>query len=77
MSYSAEPHRSTGTLITAAIYNQAVSDNPAAIYAGAVVKGAAHQGAAKLWLSFVHSPQALSIFKRYGFKPYTGKAPTD
>jgi hypothetical protein len=36
MSYIAEIHRSTGDLITAAIYNQAVSDNPAAIYAGAM-----------------------------------------
>jgi ABC-type molybdate transport system substrate-binding protein len=53
------------------------SQNTTAIYAGAVVKGAAHPEAAKLWLSFVHSPQALSIFERYGFKPYTGKAPTD
>ena len=50
------------------------SQNTTAIYAGAEVKGAAHKEAAKLWLSFIHSPQALSIFERYGFKPYTGKA---
>jgi molybdate transport system substrate-binding protein len=49
-------------------------ENTTAIYAGAVVKGAIHPGAATLWLSFIHSPQALSIFERYGFKPYTGKA---
>jgi ABC-type molybdate transport system substrate-binding protein len=49
------------------------SQNTTAIYAGAVVKGAAHPGAAELWLSFIHSPQALSIFEHYGFKPYTGK----
>lgn len=50
------------------------SQNTRAIYAGAAVAGAAHPQAAKLWLSFIHSPQALSIFERYGFKPYAGKA---
>jgi molybdate transport system substrate-binding protein len=54
-----------------------LSQNTTAIYAGAVVKGAAHKEAAKLWLSFIHSPEALSIFERYGFKPYTGNAPTN
>jgi molybdate transport system substrate-binding protein len=53
------------------------SQNTTAIYAGAVVKGAPHREAAKLWLSFIHSPEALSIFGRYGFKPYTGKASTN
>jgi molybdate transport system substrate-binding protein len=53
------------------------SQNTTAIYAGAVVKGAPHEEAAKLWLSFIHSPEALSIFERYGFKPYTGKASTN
>ncbi len=53
------------------------SQNTTAIYAGAVVKGAAHPEAARLWLSFIHSPRALSIFEHYGFKPCTGKAPTD
>jgi ABC-type molybdate transport system substrate-binding protein len=53
------------------------SQNTTAIYAGAVAKGAAHPKAAKLWLSFIHSPQALSIFEHYGFKPCTGKATTD
>jgi ABC-type molybdate transport system substrate-binding protein len=48
------------------------SQNTTAIYAGAVVKGAPHKEAAKLWLSFIHAPEALSIFERYGFKPYTG-----
>jgi ABC-type molybdate transport system substrate-binding protein len=46
------------------------SQNATAIYAGAVVNGAAHPEAAKLWLSFIHSPRALAIFERYGFKPY-------
>ena len=53
------------------------SQNTTAIYAAAEVKGAAHPEAATLWLSFIHSPQALSIFERYGFKPYAAKAPTD
>jgi molybdate transport system substrate-binding protein len=47
------------------------SENTTAIYAGAAVKGALHPGAAKLWLSYIHSPAALAIFERYGFKPYT------
>jgi molybdate transport system substrate-binding protein len=46
--------------------------NTTAIYAGAVVKGAAHPEAARLWLSFIHSEPALAIFERYGFKRYTG-----
>jgi molybdate transport system substrate-binding protein len=45
--------------------------NTTAIYAGAVVKGAAHPEAAGLWLSFIHSEPALAIFERYGFKRYT------
>jgi molybdate transport system substrate-binding protein len=48
------------------------SQNTTAIYAGAMVKNAAHPEAAQLWLSFIHSPQALSIFEHYGFKPYAG-----
>jgi molybdate transport system substrate-binding protein len=50
------------------------AQNTIAIYAGAEVKGAAHAEAARLWLSFVRSPTALSIFARYGFKPYTSTA---
>jgi ABC-type Fe3+ transport system substrate-binding protein len=53
------------------------SENTTAIYAGAAVKGAAHPEAAKLWLSYIHSPAALTIFERYGFKPYTGAATAD
>lgn len=48
------------------------ADNTTAIYAGAMVKGAAHPKAAKAWLDFIHSPTALAIFERYDFKPYTG-----
>ena len=49
--------------------------NATAIYAGAMVKGAAHPQAARAWLAFIRSPTALSIFERYGFKPYTGEKP--
>ena len=49
-------------------------DNATAIYAGAAVRGAAHPQAAKAWLDFIRSPEALNIFERYGFKPYTGQA---
>ncbi len=45
------------------------ADNATAVYAGAVVKGAAHPEAAKAWLAFITSPAALTIFERYGFKP--------
>jgi molybdate transport system substrate-binding protein len=45
--------------------------NVTAIYAGAQVKGAPHPEAAQAWLDFIHSPEALKIFERYGFKPYT------
>jgi molybdate transport system substrate-binding protein len=44
--------------------------NSTAIYAGAMVKGAAHPDAAKLWLSFIHSQPALAIFEHYGFRPF-------
>lgn len=48
----------------------APADNAVAVYAGAVVKGAAHAQAAQAWLDFIHSPAALAIFEKYGFKPY-------
>ena len=50
------------------------SQNATAIYAGAMVKGAAHPEAARAWLAFIRSPTALEIFSRYGFKPYTGRS---
>jgi ABC-type molybdate transport system substrate-binding protein len=46
--------------------------NATAIYAGAVVAGAPHPEAAKLWLDFIRSPDALKIFESYGFKAYKG-----
>jgi molybdate transport system substrate-binding protein len=51
--------------------------NATAIYAGAVVKSAAHPQAAREWLEFIRSPGALAIFERYGFKPYAGQTPSD
>ena len=45
------------------------SQNAVGIYAAAVVKDAPHQKAAKEWIDFLHSPTALEIFGRYGFKP--------
>jgi ABC-type molybdate transport system substrate-binding protein len=53
------------------------AQNTTGIYAGAEVKGAAHAEAARLWLSFIRSPPALSIFERYGFKPYAGATQAD
>ncbi len=50
--------------------------NTTAIYAGAVVKGAAHAQAARDWLGFIQSPESLRIFTSYGFKPYLEGATT-
>ncbi len=50
------------------------AENTVAIYGGAAVKGAAHPQAAQAWLDFIHSPQALAIFEKYGFKPYQAAA---
>lgn len=44
------------------------ADNTVAVYGAALVHGAAHPEAGKLWLDFLESPAALSIFERYGFK---------
>lgn len=46
--------------------------NTTAIYAAAMVKGAQHPQIARQWLDYLVSPQALKIFERYGFKPYSG-----
>lgn len=48
--------------------------NTTAIYAGAVVHGAAHVEAANSWLTFIRSPAALKIFEGYGFRPYQADA---
>ena len=49
--------------------------NATAVYAAAMVKGAAHPEAAKAWLAFIRSHEALAVFGRYGFKPFVGDAP--
>jgi len=46
------------------------SENTTGIYAGSVVKGAIHVDAAKKWLAFLKSPEALKIFESYGFEAY-------
>ena len=48
--------------------------NATGVYAGAVVRGAAHAQAARQWLDFIRSPEGLAIFERYGFKPYVPAA---
>ena len=48
--------------------------NSTAVYAGAVVHGAAHEQAARDWLGFIRSPESLKIFAGYGFKPYAEAA---
>jgi ABC-type molybdate transport system substrate-binding protein len=47
--------------------------NTTAVYAAAVVKGAAHPQAGLMWAEFLRSPAALRIFERYGFKPAPSK----
>jgi ABC-type molybdate transport system substrate-binding protein len=46
------------------------AENTVGIYAGGIVKGAAHREAAAKWLAFLKSPEAVTIFEGYGFKPY-------
>jgi molybdate transport system substrate-binding protein len=48
--------------------------NSTAVYAGAEVRGAAHPDAAKAWLEFIRSPEAMNIFERYGFKRYQAQS---
>jgi molybdate transport system substrate-binding protein len=50
------------------------AQNTVGVYAGAVVKNAAHAQAARQWLEFIASPEGLAIFERYGFKPYVAPA---
>jgi ABC-type Fe3+ transport system substrate-binding protein len=47
------------------------AQNSTAIYAGAMVAGAPHPNAARLWLQYLRSPEAARIFQRYGFNTYT------
>jgi ABC-type molybdate transport system substrate-binding protein len=46
------------------------AQNTTGVYAGGIVKGAAHADAAKKWLDFLRTPEAVAIFARYGFQPY-------
>jgi molybdate transport system substrate-binding protein len=46
------------------------AQNATGAYAAALAKNAPHPQAARDWVEFLRSPQALEIFKRYGFKPY-------
>ena len=49
------------------------NQNSVGIYGGAMVKGAPHPEAARLWLQFIRSDPALAIFKRWGMEPYAGQ----
>lgn len=44
--------------------------NVTGIYGGAVVKGAAHEQEARLWLDFLTGPEAQKVFAGYGFGKY-------
>lgn len=50
------------------------SQNATGIYAAASIKDAPHPKEAREWIDFLHSPAALAIFERYGFKPIQKKA---
>lgn len=45
--------------------------NATGIYAGAVVKNAAHPAAAKMWLDFLVSAPAQDVFHHFGFKSWS------
>lgn len=49
------------------------SENATGTYGAAQIKDARHPKAAQEWIAFLHSPTALAIFERYGFKPVQGK----
>jgi ABC-type molybdate transport system substrate-binding protein len=49
------------------------SENATGIYGAAQIKGAPHPKEAQEWIAFLHSPTALDIFDRYGFKPVQGR----
>ena len=46
------------------------AENSTGTYAGAEVTGAQHPQAARAWLDFIQSAQAMEIFERYGFRRY-------
>lgn len=45
------------------------ASNSTAVYGAALVRTAPHAAAGRLWLAFLRSQKALTIFERYGFKP--------
>jgi ABC-type molybdate transport system substrate-binding protein len=52
--------------------NLPLEQNSTGVYAAAVVNGASHADAARLWLEFITSKDAGLIFAGYGFKPLGG-----
>jgi molybdate transport system substrate-binding protein len=67
-----QPPRAGGTCDQA--YRIPEAENSTAIYARTEVQGAARPEAARAWLAFIGSPDALKIVERYGFKPHRGDA---
>jgi ABC-type molybdate transport system substrate-binding protein len=43
--------------------------NTTAVYAGGVMKDAAHRAAAAAWLAFLQTEEAQAIYRQFGFKP--------
>jgi ABC-type sulfate transport system substrate-binding protein len=48
-----------------------VEQNTRAIYSGAMVTGAAHADAARVWLSFIMSDAAFAVLAPYGFQRFS------
>jgi ABC-type Fe3+ transport system substrate-binding protein len=44
-------------------------ENTTAIYAAAVLRDAPHPAAARAWVSYLASPPAQAIYRKYGFGP--------
>jgi ABC-type Fe3+ transport system substrate-binding protein len=49
------------------------AQNTRATYGAAILKNAAHRGAAVAWLAFLTSPAAQKVYAAYGFKPVASK----
>jgi ABC-type molybdate transport system substrate-binding protein len=50
------------------------AQNTLAIYSAAMVAGAPHPEAARVWLDFIRSDTVFKIFEQFGFKRYEAKA---
>ncbi len=48
------------------------AQNTTATYAGGVLTGAPHPGAAAQWLAYLKSPEAQSAYREFGFAPVAG-----